>query len=108
MKGFISLLFVLSTFSCSTIKTIDPPKSHVNISHHGKKSYCEEIPRIYSGVFYNLCHLYGEPSEKINVGSSWNNTPVIVIDTAFSAVADTVILPYTITMQSKKGSIKVN
>mgnify|MGYP001585806861 CR=1 FL=1 len=108
MKGFIYILLVLCTFSCATIKTIDPPKNHINISHYGKKSYCEKIPRIYSGISYNLCLLYGEPSKRTNVGSSLNNIPFVVIDSAFSAVTDTVILPYTIVMQANKGYIKVN
>jgi uncharacterized protein YceK len=108
MKRFTSVLLALSTFSCATIKTIDPPKNHIDISHYGKQSYCEEIPRIYSGISYNICLLYGEPSKRINVGSSLNNIPFVFIDTVFSAVSDTVILPYTIVMQTEKGSIKVN
>lgn len=111
MKGLLSVLsvlFILCVSSCATIKTINPSKNHINISHYGKQSYCENIPRIYSGVSYNLCLLYGEPSKKVNIGSSLNNIPFVVIDTAFSAVSDTVVLPYTIVMQADKGSIKVN
>lgn len=108
MKGFVPILLVLSTFSCATIKTINPPKNHINISHYGKKSYCENIPRIYSGLSYNICLLYGEPSKSVNIGSSFNNIPFVVIDTAFSAITDTVVLPYTIVMQVDKGSLKVN
>jgi uncharacterized protein YceK len=98
----------LCSFSCATIKTIDPQKKHINISHYGKKSYCEEIPRIYSGTSYNICLLYGEPSKRVNIGSSFNGIPFVFIDSAFSVVADTVVLPYTIAMQADKGSIKVN
>ena len=108
MKGFTTALLALCTFSCATIKTIDPPKNHINISHYGKKSYCEEIPRVYSGVSYNFCLLYGEPSKRVNIGSSVNNVPFVVLDTFFSAVSDTVVLPYTIAMQTEKGSLKVN
>jgi len=108
MKRFTSVLLALCVCSCATIKTIDPPKSHINISHYGKNSYCENIPRVYSGVSYNFCLLYGQPSKSINIGSSFNNVPFFVIDTVFSMVSDTVVLPYTIVMQSKKGSIKVN
>lgn len=108
MKEFIGILLALSTFSCSTIKTIDPPNNHVNISYNGKKSYCEKIPRIYSGISYNLCLLYGEPSKRVNVGSSLNGIPFVFIDSAFSVVSDTIVLPYTIVMQANKGAIKVN
>lgn len=108
MKGFTFVILVLCTSSCATIKTIDPPKNYINISHYGKKSYCENIPRIYSGISYNLCLLHGEPSTKVNVGSSLNGLPFVFIDSAFSVVADTVVLPYTIAVQANKGSIKVN
>jgi len=108
MKGFTFIILALCTCSCATIKTIDPPKNHINISHYGKKSYCENIPRVYSGISYNLCLLYGEPSKEVNIGSSLNGFPFVFIDSAFSVVADTVVLPYTITMQANKGSIKVN
>ncbi|MGJ8692535.1 MAG: YceK/YidQ family lipoprotein [Thalassotalea sp.] len=108
MKGFVTLLLAFGTFSCATIKTLDPPKNHINISHYGKKSYCDEIPRIYSGVSYNFCLLYGEPSKRENMGSSVNHVPFFVIDTVFSVVSDTVVLPYTIVMQTNKGCIKVN
>ena len=107
MKLFAAILLALSTFSCATMKTIDPPQNHIDISHNGKKSYCEEIPRIYSGLSYNFCLLYGEPSKRVNVGSSFNNIPFVFIDTVFSVVSDTVVLPYTIVMQAEKGSIKV-
>lgn len=108
MKGFISIVLVVCVSSCATIKTIDPPKNHISISHYGKKSYCEEIPRIYSGISYNFCLLYGEPSKRVNMGSSLNDVPFFIIDTAFSVVSDTVVLPYTIVMQADKGPIKVN
>lgn len=108
MKCITYILLAFCTFSCATIKTIDPPRNHVDISHSGKKSYCEDIPRIYSGVSYNFCLLYGEPSKKVNVGSSFNNIPFVFIDTVFSVVSDTIVLPYTIVKQAEKGSIKVN
>ncbi|WP_407832118.1 YceK/YidQ family lipoprotein [Vibrio rotiferianus] len=34
--------------------------------------------------------------------------PFFVFDSVFSAIADTLVLPYTITMQAEKGSIDVN
>lgn len=111
MKGFTGIflaLLALCTSSCATIKTIAPEKNHINISYYGKKSYCENIPRIYSGISYNFCLLYGEPSKRINIGNSINNVPFVFIDSVFSVVSDTVVLPYTIAMQSQKGSIKVN
>ena len=108
MRTLFCILLILGTVSCATVKTIDPPKNHVNISHYGKKSYCNVIPRIYSGISYNFCLLYGEPSKRVNIGSSFNDVPFVVIDTLASAISDTVVLPYTIVMQANKGAIKVN
>jgi uncharacterized protein YceK len=108
MKGMISALLVLLCCSCATVKTLDASQNHINISHQGKKSYCEEIPRIYSGISYNFCLMYGEPSDVANIGSTINGIPTVFIDSLFSVAADTIVLPYTITTQAKKGSIKVN
>ena len=108
MKVLTVFLFTLFICSCATIKTINPYNNHINISHFGKKSYCKDIPRIYSGISYNLCLMYGEPSNKTNIGSSVNNVPLVFIDTVLSAVSDTVVLPYTLIMQAEKGDIKVN
>ncbi len=108
MKGFTCLLFLLFCCSCATVKTLDPPKNHINISHQGQKSYCEEIPRVYSGLSYNFCLMYGEPSKRVNIGSSINGIPTLLIDTIFSTATDTIVLPYTLITQTEKGSIKVN
>lgn len=108
MKGFIYLVSVLLCCSCATVKTLDPLGNHVNIAHQGKKSYCDEIPRIYSGLSYNFCLLYGEPSHIANVGGSFNSVPFVLVDTVFSTATDTLVLPYTIVTQSQKGFIKVN
>ncbi|QSX34540.1 YceK/YidQ family lipoprotein [Shewanella avicenniae] len=108
MKTLLLPLVACLCCSCATIKTISPDNNHVVIEHQGKKSYCETIPRIYSGISYNVCLLRGEPSKTANVGGTLNNVPWFVIDSAFSVVADTIVLPYTIVTQSKDGDIQVN
>ncbi|GAC04613.1 hypothetical protein GMES_1565 [Paraglaciecola mesophila KMM 241] len=52
--------------------------------------------------------MYGEPSQTLNMGDSFNGVPYLLIDSAFSAATDTLLLPYTIYSQATKGSIKVN
>lgn len=108
MKNFIAFSLSLICCSCATVKTIHPDNNHVLIEHRGKKSYCEEIPRVYSGTSYNLCLLYGEPSRHSNIGNSINGVPIFIFDSVFSVVADTVVLPYTIVTQTTEGNIKVN
>ncbi|GAB2888076.1 YceK/YidQ family lipoprotein [Microbulbifer echini] len=98
----------LLCISCATVKTVNPENNQVDISHQGHRSYCESIPRVYSGTSYSFCLLNSEPSEHINKGSTVNNVPLAAVDAVFSVAADTVVLPYTVFMQAKNGNIKVN
>ncbi|MBU1311412.1 MAG: YceK/YidQ family lipoprotein [Gammaproteobacteria bacterium] len=104
----VLLAIIFSLTGCATVKTLPASTSHVNIEHHGKRSYCQSIPRVYSGFSYNLCKLHGEPSRQENLGDRFNNVPFFIIDGGFSLVADTVALPYTLYTQSKHGNIDVN
>lgn len=108
MKNILIIAAVAGLTACATVKTLPPSTTHVVIEHYGKKSYCKEIPRVYSGFAFNLCKLNGEPSRQENLGSSFNNVPFFIIDGTFSLVADTVVLPYTLYTQSQHGSIEVN
>lgn len=107
MKIIICLFLTFLCYSCSTIKTISPNNNHINISAYGKRSVCESIPRIYSGVSHSICSP-GKSSEE----DTLNGTPVSLvyfcIDTSFSFAADTIFLPFTIYNQFDKGNIKVN
>lgn len=108
MKMLFSMILLLGLTACATVTTLPPSTTHVSIEHEGKKSYCQSIPRVYSGFAFNLCKLNGEPSRHENLGSSINSVPFFVIDGAFSLVADTVVLPYTLYTQNQHGSIDVN
>ncbi|WP_226645817.1 YceK/YidQ family lipoprotein [Microbulbifer variabilis] len=107
-KAFLTLSISIFSTSCATVKTINPEDNQIEITHRGKKSYCEEIPRIYSGTSYNFCLLNSEPSETVNTGSTINGVPIVLLDSAFSVAADTVVLPYTVFAQAKFGNIEVN
>lgn len=108
MKLVFIIILAFCCCSCATLLTINPDNNHVRIEHRGKKSYCQEIPRVYSGFMYNICFLYGEPSRRKNLGSTIGGTPFFVIDATLSLVADTIVIPYTAYQQAEKGSIKVN
>ena len=93
---------------CGTIQTLSPADNHVEISHMGKKSYCKKIPRIYSGTFFEVCKLNGEPSYTENLGFNIGGLPLFIIDIPLSIVTDTLVLPYTAARQYKDGNISVN
>jgi uncharacterized protein YceK len=107
-KMFIVFISCCTLFGCGTFKTIVPEDNHVFISHGGKESYCKTIPRIYSGICFDACKLYGEPSHSPNLGSTLNGIPLFLIDIPLSFVTDTIVLPYTVFKQHQLGNISVN
>lgn len=82
-------------------------------------TYCQAIPRVYGGVVWDMCQLYGEPPRSSQgegyapppspSGSGFAFGPAILpfLDLAFSGVTDTVALPYTIFRQQRDGSIEL-
>jgi len=110
MKIFIALLLAVSCTACSTFKTVSPDRGRVDITSQGYDSNCKEIPRVYSGVFYNLCLLNSTKNSKSKSGFHIElpGVPSIILDTVCSAVSDTVVLPYTIYTQVNDGNIKVD
>jgi uncharacterized protein YceK len=108
MKILIAALLIVSSTACSTLKTVVSDRDRVDITSQGYDSNCNRIPRIYSGVSYNVCLLHSEPNSNYIGGIGLLGVPVIFIDTMCSAIADTVILPYSIYTQVNDGNIKVN
>lgn len=82
MKLMLLALAVLFCCSCATVKTVNPDDDRVSIVYRGKKSYCAEITRVYSGLMYNFCLFNSEPSPTVNIGSTINRIPFVVLDTA--------------------------
>jgi len=102
-SGIFALVATLT--ACGTVQTLAPEQGKVKISYNDKKSYCQSIPRIYSGVAHNFCLMYGEPSKTSYTAAA--DLPVWAIDTMLCAVTDTLALPYTVTRQIKDGPLKV-
>lgn len=101
--GLFTLIVALT--GCGSVQTLAPDQGKVKISYNDKRSYCQSIPRIYSGVAHNFCQLYGEPDK-----TSYRTAaefPFWATDTVLCAVTDTLALPYTVTRQIKDGSLKV-
>ncbi|ONH54506.1 hypothetical protein BLL36_12600 [Pseudomonas cedrina subsp. cedrina] len=96
---------VLALGGCGTVTTVLREDSATVHSLKAKKTYCQSVPRIYSGVAYDLCVLHGPPNS--GSGVSLNDVPWAFIDVPISGVLDTLVLPYTIYQQSVNGSIEL-
>lgn len=108
MPKVATLLFLLMICqACATFKTVNPSGDHVDIAYYDKKSYCDSIPRIYSGLSHNLCLMYGEPSKKVNIGNTFSGVPYLLIDSALSAATDTLILPIRFIRKLKRARLRL-
>lgn len=84
-----------------------------------KGTYCQSLPRVYGGVVWDMCQLYGEPPANGAAqgyapppspsGSGRVYTAVILpfLDLPLSGIADTLALPYTLYRQNRDGSIEL-
>jgi len=101
----MALLFLVS--ACGTFKSFsnnDNGKVRINSSLVNSK--CDEISYLYSGVQYDFCLLHASRRNTgghIKFDSVWFVWP----DFLFSAVADTLVLPYTAYKQVVDGNLKV-
>lgn len=90
---------------CGTIDTVVRGDSITRQNLNHVKSPCATIPRIYSGVIYDMCLLGGKPSR----AALWlgPGPELMLVDLALSGVLDTAVLPYTIFGQINQGSIEL-
>ena len=63
-----------------------------------QKTYCQSIPRSYSGLAFDFCVLHASPDP------SGVLEPFVLLDLPLSGVLDTVVLPYTIYRQASDGN----
>jgi len=99
-------LAVLLLSSCGTMKSVGTADNSVDMRHAQVKTNCEEVSRVYSGVQYDWCLF---DSKRKNTPATLQLDPLWVnsIDLFFSAVADTLVLPYTLYQQSQHGNLTV-
>ena len=79
---------------CGTTTTVLRGDDVTVLNLKRKKTYCNSVPRVYSGVVYDLCVLHGPPNSASDL--SLNGIPWGILDVPVSAVLDTLVLPYTI------------
>ena len=101
MRIGITACLVAALSGCGTIKTLNDEKGAADDLAKWQ-SNCHFIPRAYSGTSYQFCNLNSPPRS----GAHWAVAP-ITFDVILSAVADTVVIPYTGYQQYLRGDIQV-
>ena len=106
MKKIIIVLVILFSISaCGTMRTV-PEKAQLKLKHSSKLNAnpCKKIPRIYSGVIFNGCLMFGPP----NPYAPPHYAYFFLADTVGSLMADTVVLPFTIYGQVRYGNFPIS
>lgn len=94
---------LLSATGCGTVQSLQS-HSELREDMRARKSHCSSLPHLYSGIAYNFCILNAEQSNpnKPDLGMH-----VVIFDTAFSAIADTGLIPYTLYKQLTRENINI-
>ncbi len=108
MKPQSVLTFFLSILmaGCGTVNTVVGGDATASRGLKKAETYCDSIPRVYSGVSYNFCLLHAEPYA-INTQHGIDGVPLLAMDFVLSGMLDTVALPYTIYRQCTDGNIEI-
>lgn len=102
IKKIVTLGIVSLTVSgCGTLNTVLREDIAATRELRKQKTYCEAIPRVYSGVAFDFCLLHAAPDPTGVL------IPLVLADIAVSGALDTVVLPYTVYRQVRDGNIKV-
>lgn len=105
MQRTIIIATISLLASCGTMNTVPKSDLAINYDLHKKKTKCETIPRIYSGVKYSFCRLHAERGQ---ASVSLTGVPWYLLDMAFiSPFTDTVLLPVTIYQQATRGTLEL-
>lgn len=91
----------LSISGCGTLNTVFRENVAATRELRKQKTYCQSIPRVYSGLAFDFC-LLNAPPDYTGV-----LVPLVLVDLALSGAADTVVLPYTLYRQGKDGNLGV-
>ncbi|KAF1033090.1 MAG: hypothetical protein GAK37_00231 [Pseudomonas sp.] len=92
-------VFVLS--GCGTLNTVLRDDMAATRELRRQKTYCQTIPRVYSGLAFDFC-LLNAPPDYTGV-----LVPLVLLDITASGIADTVLLPYTLYRQNVDGNIGI-
>lgn len=96
-------VLALGLSACGSFTTLGSSDQKVSADLRRKNTHCEIMPRVYSGVAYNFCHLHSNRDE---VHLDWF-LGFYLLDSLASAVVDTALLPYTGYKQYEDGCLKI-
>ncbi|MBC3774531.1 YceK/YidQ family lipoprotein [Pseudomonas sp. SWRI99] len=102
IKGTVAsgaLAWVLS--GCGSAATVLQDDAEAARDLRKQKTYCQSIPRVYSGLAFDFCVLNAPPDPTGFLA------PFVLLDLPLSAVFDTVALPYTIYRQTTDGNLSI-
>lgn len=99
----ITVLGVMSLLlsGCGTVNTVLRDDLAATRELRKQKTYCQSIPRVYSGVAFDFCLLNAQPDVTGVL------VPAVLVDIVASCALDTLALPYTIYRQSTDGNIGI-
>ena len=96
------ILFALALVSgCGTFTTLTNSDEEIAANLKRQNSQCESMPRVYSGVAYNMCKMNSTGKHAyldLQLG-------FYLFDSVFSAATDTVALPFTAYAQTQEGNL---
>lgn len=104
-KQLLALGTVLLLGGCGTVTTVLRDDGVAIRELKARKTYCDTVPRVYSGVAYDLCMLHAPPNSA--GGLALSGIPWAFIDVPVSAVLDTLVLPYTLYRQNTEGGLQL-
>ncbi len=107
-RNVISVTVALLLSGCGTINTVFRGEEVAAQKLHEWKTHCSSIPRVYSGIFYDLCVLNADPKYGDSSPAASSFIPLQIIDFVPSVILDTLVLPYTIYRQSADGNIEIS
>lgn len=104
MRAYYLLHLFLLLCGCGTIKTTVQDERVISDTLRARATYCTSIPRVYSGLAYNWCLLNAPPTTI----KGWNPTlESTILDMGLSAIADTVMLPFTLIAHIEYGALNI-
>lgn len=103
MRKILVVLGAFALTACGSLNTVVNSDQNVSASLKNKNTYCDSIPRVYSGVAYDFCCLHSNPGGTYVDGF----LGFYLMDVVASTVVDTAILPYTGYLQYKYGRLVI-